>query len=72
LTTNALVDVGTRGTFKVPSLVGVGARAPFLHDGCAITLTDRFGSCGGGETHGHTAHLTAAQLADLVAYLESL
>jgi hypothetical protein len=55
----------------------VGGRAPFLHDGCATTLTDRFGdrrvpTCGGGDLHGKTAHLTSAQIADLVAYLESL
>ena len=28
--------------------IGVGARAPFMHNGCAQTLTDRFGVCGGG------------------------
>jgi DNA-binding beta-propeller fold protein YncE len=66
-----LVNVGTGGNFKVPSLLGVAARAPFMHDGCAATLLDRF-SCGGGDLHGHTSQLTAPQLADLVAYLESL
>jgi len=71
-TTNALVDVGTGGVFKVPSLVGVASRAPYMHTGCAATLRDRFGACGGGETHGHTAQLTESQLADLIAYLESL
>ncbi len=72
MTTKAVVDVGTGGAFKVPSLVGVGARAPFLHDGCAPTLTDRFGPCGGGDLHGKTSTLTPAQLADLVSYLETL
>ena len=78
LTNNQLVNVGTGGVLKVPSLVGVGARAPFMHDGCAKTLLDRFtlrdavGACGGGDTHGKTSHLAEAQLADLVAYLESL
>ncbi len=71
LTTLGLVDVGTGGTFKVPSLVGVGARAPYLHDGCAATLADRFGPCGG-TAHGNTSGLTAAQIADLVAYLDTL
>lgn len=71
-TNNMLVNVGTGGAFKVPSLVGVGARAPFLHDGCAQTLLDRFGTCGGGDLHGRTSHLTPADLADLVAYLESI
>jgi mono/diheme cytochrome c family protein len=72
LTNNAIVDVGTGAKLKVPSLVGVGARAPFLHDGCALTLGDRFGSCGGGDAHGKTQQLSATQLADLVAYLEAL
>jgi hypothetical protein len=71
-TNHTLVDVGTGGTFKVPSLLGVGARPPFMHDGCATTLADRFGTCGGGDKHGHTSQLTAAQITDLVAYLDSL
>jgi mono/diheme cytochrome c family protein len=71
MTTLQLVNVGTGGTFKVPSLLGIGARAPFMHDGCAATLTDRFGACGG-TAHGSTSALTAAQIADLVAYLETL
>src|SRR5438270_8690091 len=48
LTSNATVDVGTGGAFQVPSLVGVASRPPFLHNGCAPTLRDRFGTCGGG------------------------
>ena len=71
-TNNILVDVGTGGNFKVPSLLGIGARAPFMHDGCAKTLTDRFTVCGNSALHGNTSHLTAAQVADLVAYLETL
>ncbi len=71
--TKALVDVGTGGTFKVPSLLGVGNRAPYMHDGCAKTLADRFvAPCGGGDTHGHTSQLTAAQVSDLVAFLNTL
>jgi hypothetical protein len=73
MSTKALVDVGTGGTFKVPSLLGVSARAPYMHTGCAATLLDRFTpGCGGGDTHGHTSQLTADQLNDLVAYLETL
>jgi hypothetical protein len=72
LTTNATLDVGTRGLFQVPSLRGVGFRAPFLHDGCAATLVDRFGPCGGDERHGHTSSLSVSQQADLAAYLETL
>jgi hypothetical protein len=72
LTNRQLVNVGTYSTVKVPSLIGVGARAPYLHDGCAKTLRDRFGVCGGGDQHGFTSQLDAAQLSDLIAYLESL
>jgi hypothetical protein len=73
MSTKALVNVGTGGTFKVPSLIGVSGRAPYMHTGCAATLLDRFTpSCGGGDTHGHTSQLTSDQLSDLVAYLETL
>jgi mono/diheme cytochrome c family protein len=71
-TNHTLVDVGTGGTFKVPSLLGVAARPPFMHDGCAATLADRFGACGGGDHHGHTSQLTPVQVSDLIAYLESI
>jgi hypothetical protein len=71
-TTNVTVDVGTGLKLQVPSLRGVAWRAPYMHDGCAATLADRFGSCGGGDKHGHTSQLGAAQIADLVAYLQSL
>jgi hypothetical protein len=72
LTNNVSVDVGTGGTFQVPSLVGIGSRGPFMHDGCAKTLRDRFGTCGGGDKHGVTSKLTAAQLDDMLAYLDSI
>jgi mono/diheme cytochrome c family protein len=72
LTNNMVVSVGSFGMFKPPSLVGVAARPPYMHDGCASTLRERFGTCGGGDVHGKTSQLTAAQLDDLVAYLESL
>lgn len=71
-TNNLTMDVGTGRAFQVPSLRGLAWHPPYLHDGCAPTLRDRFGTCGGGEAHGHTAHLAAAELDDLVAYLETL
>lgn len=71
LTTGATADVGTGEKFKIPALVGVAARAPFMHDGCAATLAARFGACGGSE-HGATASLTEAQVSELVAYMETL
>ncbi len=72
LTNNQSVDVGTDGVFQVPSLVGIGWRAPFLHTGCAQTLFDRFDPSCGGTKHGDTADLTKDQIADIVAYVETL
>jgi cytochrome c len=72
LTNNQTVDVGTGAPFQVPSLLGLSYRAPFLHQGCAMTLDDRFNGCGGGDKHGKTSALTTTQRADLVAYLGSL
>jgi cytochrome c len=70
-TNNATVDVGTGGAFQVPPLVGVGARTPLFHAGCAKTLTDRFTQCAT-EMHGKTAQLTTSEISDLVAFLDSL
>ena len=70
-TNNATVDVGTGGSFQVPSLVGVSARTPLLHSGCAKTLEDRFSTCAT-EGHGGTTCLTAPEVADLVAHLKTL
>jgi mono/diheme cytochrome c family protein len=70
-TNNATVDVGTGARLQVPPLVGVGARLPIMHDGCAKTLTDRFGACATGA-HGQTGNLTGNQIGDLVAFMNSL
>ena len=74
LTNNATVAVGTGDSFQVPGLHGVGWRAPYMHDGCAATLADRFTdpSCGGGDQHGMTSQLTDSDRNDLIAYLQSL
>lgn len=73
LTDNATVDVGTGGKFQVPTLRGVAHAGPYMHNGCAKTLRDRFTApCGGGDEHGHTSQLEEAELADLIAYLETL
>jgi hypothetical protein len=75
-TSSQSVNVGTTEAghpLQVPSLIGVGYRAPFLHTGCAQTLHDRFDpSCGGGDSHGHTSTLSSADIDDLIQYLESL
>ena len=72
LTNNQTVDVGTGGMFQVPSLVGISTRGPYMHDGCAKTLRDRFGPCGGGDKHGVTSKLTQPQIDDLVTFLGTL
>jgi YD repeat-containing protein len=74
LTNNTTVDVGTGRPLQVPALRGVGWRTPLMHDGCAGTVAQRFDpTCGGGaDRHGVTSRLTAAQLADLAAFVETL
>jgi hypothetical protein len=63
-------DVGTGGAFQAPSLVGVGARLPLMHDGCADTLRERFDPACGGDAHGPA--LSDEEVDALVAYLETL
>jgi len=67
-------DVGTGESFQVPRLVDVSGRAPYLHDGCAPTLFERFTdpTCGGGDAHGATSQLSKEEIAALVEYLRSL
>jgi hypothetical protein len=74
LTNNKSVVVGTTiEPLQTPSLVGVGMRAPFMHDGCASSLSERFlYPCGGGDAHGKTTQLSSIELADLVAFMTTL
>lgn len=72
-TNNLTTDVGTGAAFQVPPLVGVRWRAPFLHNGCAATLKDRFaGTACAGAKHGDVSGLADADVNDLVSFLESL
>ncbi len=75
-TNGQTVSVGTGSqsqAFQVPQLHGLAMRAPYMHDGCAATLHDRFAlPCGGGASHGNASALSEAQLGDLIAYLETL
>jgi mono/diheme cytochrome c family protein len=71
-TNNKTVDVGTGEKLQVPSLRGVGYRAPLMHTGCAATLKDRFDPACGGRQHGNTSQLQAAEIDELVAYLQTL
>lgn len=68
-------DVGTGGAFQVPHLRGLAYRAPYMHDGCAATLRERFvgdPACTGGDLHGHTGGLSDADVDDVVAFLRTL
>lgn len=56
--------------FDTPSLRGVADTAPYLHDGSAATLHDVLRNATG--QHGNTTGLSATEIDDLVAFLESL
>jgi hypothetical protein len=73
-TNGAVADVG-RGPLKVPSLVGLGTRAPLMHDGCAPDIEYRLtgpAECTGGAAHGDLTALSARDLDALAAFLRSL
>ena len=70
-TDNKVVDVGTGGTFATPTLLGVGLRPALFHDGCAKSIEQRFGVCGG-TAHGKPELLSADERADMIAFLRSL
>jgi len=74
LTDRSKHDVGSAGLKQVdtPSLIGLAASAPYYHDGSAATLTALLRD--NGTIHGmaDTSKLSDRQIADLVAYLDSL
>lgn len=70
-TNNETVDVG-KGPLQVPGLLGLWARAPYLHDGCAKTIADRFSAACHDAAHGDITGLTTDDLGALSAYLETL
>jgi len=55
-----------------PSLLSVGASAPYLSDGSARTLDAVLGAQNRSNRHGDSARLSPSERADLVAFLESL
>ena len=59
--------VGNR-RFNPPSLLGVGRREPYFHDGRAATLEDVFRK----HRHPRDSEWTTNEVADLVAYLKTL
>lgn len=52
-----------------PTLRGLWETAPYLHDGSAATLLEVISTRNPDDRHGKTSHLSAAELADLEAYL---
>jgi hypothetical protein len=72
LTNNQTVDVGTGEKLQVPSPRGLGWCAPYRHNGCAKTMSDRFTPLCGGDKHGNIADLAATERSDLGAYLDTL
>ncbi len=71
-TNNRNESVGRGAALQVPSLIGIGMRAPFMHDGCADTLMQRFEPTCGGDEHGDIEGLDDAQREALVAYMNTL
>ncbi|HEY2903186.1 MAG TPA: PKD domain-containing protein [Polyangia bacterium] len=55
-----------------PTLRGLWQSAPYLHDGSAATLQAVLRDRNPSDRHGVTSALTAAELSDLIAYLQSL
>jgi YVTN family beta-propeller protein len=75
-----MYDVGTRNArnlkgrseFDTPSLIELYRTGPYLHDGRAATLKDVITTFNPKNEHGETSRLTAAEKADLTAFLMSL
>jgi uncharacterized repeat protein (TIGR01451 family) len=58
--------------FDTPSLIGVWTTAPYLHDNRAASLQEVFTTHNPDDLHGTTSHLNAAEIDQLVAFLESI
>jgi mono/diheme cytochrome c family protein len=73
MTNRSNTNVGSGDSWQTPSLIGLGRRAPYMHDGCAKTIEDRFTNpaCGG-TSHGNVSALNAQELADLTSFLTQL
>jgi cytochrome c peroxidase len=79
-----LHDVGTLGPgsgqrlgapligIDTPTLLGLWSSAPYLHDGSAPALLEVLTVRNAGDRHGTTSQLSAAELDDLIAFLQSL
>ncbi|MDJ0755819.1 MAG: cytochrome c peroxidase [Ardenticatenaceae bacterium] len=76
-TDNLLHDIGTATAderigpaFNTPSLLGLNDSAPYFHDGRSATLTDALQNPGDNGTH--QVALSAAELNDLVLFLQNI
>lgn len=76
-----LHDVGTGNddprermgpAYDTPTLLGIYRTAPYLHHGKAQTLAEVLTTFNKGDRHGKTSRLSATQVDDLVAFLQSL
>ncbi len=77
-TDRLLTSVGTQGAqdtsgvFDTPHLIGVGAMAPYLHDGRARTLEEIWTLYQKDDLHGVSSYWSKQQLNDLVEYLKTI
>ena len=77
-TTRAPADVGTQGprdktgSFDIPHLTGIGSKAPYLHDGRALSLEEIWTAPDVGDRHGVVTDLDKHDLNDLVEFLRGL
>jgi YVTN family beta-propeller protein len=77
-TDRLLRSVGTqeardpKGMFDTPHLIGIGASAPYLHDGRAKTLEELWTTYQVNDLHGVSSYWSKEQLNDLVEYLKTL
>jgi hypothetical protein len=63
MVSGSTMSVGRGEAFQVPMLVGVSRRGPWMHDGCAKTLRDRFSDTAcGGNRHGDVSRLSSEEL----------
>jgi YVTN family beta-propeller protein len=65
-------DRDDTGTFDVPHLTGIGSKAPYLHDGRALSLEAIWTGPDVGDLHGAVTDLGKTDLNDLVEFLKGL
>lgn len=70
--TGLVQDDAQKGTFRTKGLRGVAQSAPYMHAGQLATLADVVALYSAGSGEAPALNLTAAQQADLVAFLQTL